>query len=309
MDDDLPLILRSATYGASSRASVDLRRREKRDELHRVAEGCFVLSSEWASLRPRERHVLQIRALAPRIGAGRVLSHVSAAALFGWADLDTLPAPVHLIDPSAQRSRRRTNALIHAGRLTSAEIVTVDGLAVTSPMRTAFDLAHDMPFAGAVAAIDSALHFEVLDKEALSRAFAEFPVRPRRDQAAAALRFSDKDAEAASESLGRIVLHELGAPRPVLQKKLYDNARFLGRVDFFFAEQGVALETDGYGKYTEARYLKGRDPADVFVDEKRREQDLHLSPELRTVVRCEWRDLRAPRRLRRLLLGVGVPVP
>ncbi len=198
---------------------------------------------------------------------------------------------------------------IHVAPLAVDDIVEVDGLRVTSPLRTAIDVAHDIPFAGAVAAVDSALHLDMFDKTVLSEAFARYAERRGREEARHVLRFSDGRAESAAESLGRIVLCELGVPKPVLQKKLYDGTRELARVDFFFDGQGVVLETDGFVKYADERYLRGRDPADVFVNEKRREQELMLSPEVRAVIRAEWRDLRQPARLRRLLIGAGVPVP
>ncbi len=308
MDDDLPTIMRTSTFGTHGRAASALRRRQRAGTLHRVAPGCFVPADVWQQLWPREQHVLLVRAHVPLVDSRCVVSHSSAAAVHGWADLDTLPARIH-VTRDRGRPQLRSLVRIHVAPLAVDDIVEVDGLRVTSPLRTAIDVAHDIPFAGAVAAVDSALHLDMFDKTVLSEAFARYAERRGREEARHVLRFSDGRAESAAESLGRIVLCELGAPKPVLQKKLYDGTRELARVDFFFDGQGVVLETDGFVKYADERYLRGRDPADVFVNEKRREQELMLSPEVRAVIRAEWRDLRQPARLRRLLIGAGVPVP
>jgi hypothetical protein len=62
--------------------------------------------------------------------------------------------------------------------------------------------------------------------------------------------------------------------------------RFIGRVDFGWPELGTVGEFDGLVKYGR---VPGSDPADVLVEEKRREDALRA--EGLAVVRWTWIDL------------------
>jgi hypothetical protein len=79
------------------------------------------------------------RASPGRIGAGdgAVVSHRSAAALFG---LGHLPADVHEFTVAGRRQTRRPDVRLHVRRLADDERVVVAGLPVTRPARIAADL-------------------------------------------------------------------------------------------------------------------------------------------------------------------------
>jgi len=70
-------------------------------------------------------------------GDGAVVSHRSAAALFG---LGHLPADVHEFTVAGRRQTRRPDVRLHVRRLEDDEQVVVAGLPVTRPARTAADL-------------------------------------------------------------------------------------------------------------------------------------------------------------------------
>lgn len=84
-------------------------------------------------------------------GEGAVLSHRSAAALWGLATRLTADP----IDVTAARGRRRLGITVHEGSLVDAEWTRIAGIPVTSLARTLFDLA------------------EVLDEKQLRHAFEE----------------------------------------------------------------------------------------------------------------------------------------
>lgn len=83
-------------------------------------------------------------------GEGAVLSHRSAAALWGLARFAAGP-----IDVTAARGRRRLGITVHEGSLVGVELTRIAAIPVTSLARTLFDLA------------------EVLDEEQLRNAFEE----------------------------------------------------------------------------------------------------------------------------------------
>lgn len=307
--NDLPFIIRADVHGARSREAEELRRRCDRGELHRLLPGCFVPTSVWDGLRPPERHQLLLRALWPRLGPDSVVARVSAAVMFGWSDVDSLPSRVHVIDPTAQKTSTRRRVVCHAESLAAGDVWAVGSIRLSSPLRTAVDMALTSSFATAVAALDSALQRADVTREGL---LAHLHARPKaRGRVAAhrAIEFADGRAGSAAESFARVVLFELGAPAPELQWSfpLQDPTRS-GAVDFFFGEQGVVLEVDGRGKYTDRQYLRGSTAADAFISEKEREHALFARPEVRRIIRCGWSELRDPARLREMLVASGVPV-
>lgn len=94
-------------------------------------------------------------------------------------------------------------------------------------------------------------------------------------------------SESAGETRCRWLFHVLGLPTPVLQAAIHDpEGRFIGRVDFLFAEESTIVEFDGLVKYTDRQSL---------VAEKAREDALRALGF--SVVRITWDDLAHPQRV------------
>jgi len=271
-----------------------------------LARGAYVDAEAWAGLSPMSAHAVRARAALPRLAPRFALSHASAAAVHGLPRLAPWPERVHVTDPEARTTSTRVRLVRHAGPLDEVDVAEVQGLRVTSPLRTALDLAHAEEHREAVVALDALLHRGLAERPVLEERLAGHHRRRGRAAATRALAASDALAESPGETLCRLVLAELGAPVPVLQQGFVVGGRRV-RVDFWFAEQGVVLEFDGHEKYAGQRLLRGRAPADVVVDEKRREDALRRLPEVRGFVRCRWWHLVEPSRLRALLVGAGVP--
>ena len=121
-----------------------------------------------------------------------------------------------------------------------------------------------------------------------------------------ALSFASPWSENGGESLVRIVLFELGAPEVALQVPFFDAQGFIGRCDFVFVLLGIVLEFDGFDKYLNSELRQGRTTTEVISEEKDRESRLRAHPDVRNVVRCEYRDLVDPRRLATKLERAGV---
>ena len=109
--------------------------------LERVAHGVYRLTGA-----PPADH-LHLRAawlqLAPEVPAWErsaaqgVVSHRSAAALYGLGDL---PADRHEFTLPTRKQSRRSDVRLHLGKLTDAEWIAMKGLPVTRPSRIAADL-------------------------------------------------------------------------------------------------------------------------------------------------------------------------
>lgn len=144
-----------------------------------------------------------------------------------------------------RRVRARRGVRIRQDVLEDDEIVDVDGTLVTSPLRTAFDLARRLGHVEAVVAVDALAHRHELDVAEL----ATYPVL--RDNPRGARRLprviADADARAESppETRLRLVLTAAGlVPEPQVQVR-DEWGDDVARVDLGWRELRFALEYQG----------------------------------------------------------------
>ncbi|QCV87346.1 hypothetical protein FEZ32_02295 [Acidipropionibacterium jensenii] len=256
----------------------------------------------------RELQLDLIEATLPVLGGDDwVLSHVSAAALLGLPMTKDEQTTVWVTKPPGDNSRHRKPWLVtRTCRITPQEICDVRGVRVTSPERTAVDMAREFGFVTGVMIADavlgrggSAQHLQ----ELTDRAFR----RPGNRAARRVAEFADPAPESPGESLMRAMLEVQGCPRPVLQFIIRTpDGQFVARTDFGWPEFGVIGEYDGPEKY--GRLLRpGQTVSDVVVAEKDREAAIR--DQGFQIIRFSAADLRNPRaaayRLRRLIYRTG----
>lgn len=117
--------------------------------------------------RATVRHRLLIQATMAGLRRPAVVSHQSAAVLLGLPLWDIRLDRVHITrTPSAWNDAGRS-LCCHVNRLRDDDIVLVDGVPVTGPVRTALDLARSVPHEAAVVLLDAALHAELISADAL----------------------------------------------------------------------------------------------------------------------------------------------
>lgn len=272
-------------------------------ELHRLRRGAYVTAERWASATPRERHLLRIRAVAADARGEVVVAGHSAAAVWGMP-LPGFPESVTLLEQWKGGGRSEPGVRRTSRAAPFATSTNHAGLACTTLARTAIDVARGIPFAAAVARLDWALwrrnEHAVTSEDLVAELEHARPSRVLRMAVAFATHLSDSFGE----SDARATIHQLGFPAPTLQHPFVDEQ---GRIepDFTWRDFGVAGEFDGKVKYTRAEMTLG-DPSDVVWREKKRED--RLRRQVRTVVRIVTDDVRHPERLRRLLLGAGLPL-
>ncbi len=191
------------------------------------------------------------RAVAAWLWSGRtaIVAGFSAAALHRtlWID-DWLPAELNR--PSRDRTR---NIVLHSDTLWDDEICMRDGIRMTTPARTAFDLGRRKGLLTAVLRLDAlvqAADLKLADVELLADRHrgARGLVQLRR-----ALPMVDGGAESPCETKTRLVLVAGGLPRPQTQIEIRTEwGIFLARVDMGWAEWKVAVEFDGAHHWTDA---------------------------------------------------------
>ncbi|HNP58871.1 MAG TPA: hypothetical protein PK331_14750 [Gordonia sp. (in: high G+C Gram-positive bacteria)] len=264
-------------------------RAAREHKIEPLVPGVYVLPT---ARRPVHRHRLE--ALSASVGPGTVISHSSAAVVHQLAMLRPDLSRLHITAVEGSAGYRRSHRFLHPGRLAEADIVEVDGVRLTSPARTAFDVARTSPagFPGSLAVFDSALRAHV-DVDLL----AGFCRGRQRNVGIArtALELADGLSENPGESWSRAQMILAGLPTPELQVEIFDEYHlFVARPDFVWRDATgairVAGEFDGLGKYLD--YLReGETPQDVIAREKRREAKLEDMGIL--VVRWTWDDLHA----------------
>lgn len=251
----------------------------------------------------RARHLDLIAGTVPVLsGDTWVLTHTSAVALLG------LPMTFHgadtvWINRGPGTSGYRSPLLVsRSSDMAKDEIVRVGGYRVTSPGRTALDMARQFGFVTGTMIADAALAGGVTPAQMadLARRGAG-----RRGNAMAwtVTDFADGRSESPGESLMRAKLHRLECAPTDLQVTINNShGDFVARCDYGWLEHGVVGEYDGPQKYLRDR-KPGESLSDVIIREKAREADIR--DQGLEVIRFCRADLREPveaaKRLQRLL--------
>ena len=172
-------------------------------------------------------------------GEDAVLSHQSAAAL--WGILNRSP----VIDITVPRNRRVSRPGITVHSATHAPLsphTTRDRIPVTSPIQTLVDLASMLPDARLEAAINEADKRDLVAPPELRTAVED--AEPRRPGVARLRAVLDHHALTLTDShLERLFLpiaSRAGLTRPRTQARINGS-----RVDFFWPDLGLIVETDG----------------------------------------------------------------
>lgn len=181
-----------------------------------------------------------------------VLAGRSAAAVHGTKWLDG-NAPAELL----YDNRRAPSAIrTWADAISDDEIEVVDGMRVTTPARTALDVARHHPLDPALTTIDALLRAsrtKVADVELLAdRHSGRKGIRRIRR----ALTLVDPGAESPRETWLRLLVVRAGFPRPETQIPVVDQyGQIVARVDMGWADLRIAIEYDGDHHWTNRRQL------------------------------------------------------
>jgi len=289
------LLLIGAAPGWTSRG---LQRAAAHGELARLAPGVYVDAVRFAEMRVEERALLRAHAYA-QWSPGSVLSHRSAALLHGMP-LIAPPETPEIVRPALGRGGTRQGV---RRRATSSPVdpVMIGPITVVPLERTLVDLAASLPLRESLAPLDAFLR-DGGTRDELLNLLASITVRGHR-RAERAIRLADPRAANAGESLSRATIIELGFPVPELQVGVPGMAV---ETDFAWLAYGVRGELDGFGKYSETRYTKGRSAAEVVVAEKRREDAIRAATGHR-FARWSFEDALRAQPLRSILLQAGLP--
>jgi hypothetical protein len=189
-----------------------------------------------------------VRRLALRewLGPEVVVTGSLAAEAVGAPTVDEL---VEVVLPRNRRPRH-PEVLVHHDTLLDAEVAEVDGVRITTPRRTAFDLARRLDLPDGVAMADALARYHPVTASGLRLLARRHPhVRGVRRVFEVA-RWMRPGAESLPESRLRLSLVLRGVPEPIVQLRIVDDRvatgkRVLARPDLAWREYRVALEYDG----------------------------------------------------------------
>jgi hypothetical protein len=211
-----------------------IKHRLQRGRLHTVVRGVYAVG------RPHLNREGRWMAAVLACGPGAVLSHRSAAALWGFGKEHT-----DYIDVSIKRTSEARILGLRCHRrpsLPSQEVEPRLNIPVTTPVRTFLDLATVTGPKTIERSINEADKLNVIDADSLRKALDDHPGQPgirllRHVLDEHTFRLSDDELE----RLFRPLAAAAGLPAP-LTKHMVN--RF--EVDFFWPELGLVVETDGW---------------------------------------------------------------
>ena len=314
---ELELTRDQALVGLDGRS---LRRAHRNGEMNRLTRGVYLPSRVWTSADDDARYLLRVSAVVLTRQARPVLSHFSAARVWGIPILGFWPSEVHLMARGGGTRNSKYGIVWHSDALGDEDVVEVDGFLLTSRLRTLVDLARSTRFLSAVVSLDAGLNpacalqnggrdKEITHEELVEAVGRLGSVRGCRGARLAAA-FADGKSGSPGESVSRANIFLCGFPAPVLQVSYPRPDGADDIADFTWEAKhnvhGIPLlgEFDGRVKYTRNQYTHGLPIEEIVWKEKVREDRLRAPG--RGMVRWLWDVALNPVALRARLIAAGL---
>lgn len=278
----------------------EIDRMVRRGDWTRIRRGAYIETSLYEDMSDVERHRAKVHAVLRRLDVPAVVSHVSAVVMHGLPTWGLDLSEVHVSRADLHSPRLEGGVHHHAGDLPGDDVVTVDGVQVTSLARTVIDAARITDFEPAVCVADAAFHRDPGAYDATRARLEQMRDWQGSRNAGSVVSFADGQSESVGESRTRVSMYASGLPEPDLQVEIRTKSGlFVARPDFLFKKFMTVGEFDGKEKY--GRYLKlGETSRDVLWREKRREDQLRQMGY--EIVRIIWAYLERPLYIKHLFL-------
>lgn len=258
--------------------------------LVKIRYGAYAPKKSWDVLRPVEQHAAIARSVLERCDDGAVASHQTAAALLGLDLWDADLGSVHLTRLDGRSGRHQAGVVWHEPLIGPEDVVTVDGVPCTSPVRAALETASITGVEQGVVTLSAALRTSGMSEEEVQRQVGRFRSWAGADTVRAVAGLADARLESAGEARSYVMFHRHRVDLPELQVVIVDlDGRAVGRVDFAWTLDRHVGEFDGLIKYGRLNAYPD-DPGRAIVEEKIRED---LVRDTRNgMSRWGWVDLR-----------------
>ena len=224
----------------------EIRHRLARGRLHLLFSGVYLVG------RPEANHEARWMGAVLACRDGAALSHFSAAGL--WGIRQTSADHPEISVPAARFPRLRGIRIHRRSHLPTTELTRRHGIPVTSPALTIVDIAPCLNEIALLRAIDEADRLELTDPVRLRKRVEALPRLPgvgivRKLLDRQTFRLADSELERRFLPLAR----RAGLPPPLTRSVVNGY-----RVDFFWPDLGLVVETDGL-RYHRTPAQQGRD--------------------------------------------------
>jgi very-short-patch-repair endonuclease len=243
--DDLELTREPFTRYVANRLYTDLVFRSllREGRVRRVLNGVFVDASIEDSIE------LRCQAAALVISPHAVLCDRTAAWLLGvdvllFRELEVLP-PLEVFVLRGCHRVERVETRGGERDLSHSDITELFGIKVTTPLRTALDLACKLPRYPAIAALDAFMRQYGLTTEQLWRELQRYRRRRGVVQARELALKASPMAESPRESWLRLAILDSNLPAPVPQYWVKEHGVDVYRLDHAYPKSKIAVEYDG----------------------------------------------------------------
>jgi len=196
------------------------------------------------------------------VACDRTAAWVWGVDTFRLSELDVVPP----LETSVLRGRNRTRRKETRGGvrdLDSSDWVELEGVKVTTPLRTALDLGCGLNRREALAAMDALCRSQALSPDDLRRQLHRYFRRRGVVQLRELVPLVRPEAESPGESWTRLAMHDFGLPPPELQWWVEVDGVPTYRLDLAYPKARIAVEYDGQQHHTS--------PTDRARDHVRRE--------------------------------------
>ncbi|MBA2324325.1 MAG: DUF559 domain-containing protein [Pseudonocardiales bacterium] len=200
---------------------------------------------------------LELRSRAAHLwsAGGGVLAGCSAAEIY-HAPCAPTDAWAEVVIQGLSR-RAPTGITVRRDVLASDEHRRYHGVELTTPVRTAYDLARRAMLVEAVVAVDALTGRFGFPPADLLRLAARYPRARGRRRLPEVVAFSEPLAASAMETRLRMLLVLAGLPRPVVQHTVLDHRGWqVATVDLAYPDERIAIEYEGAAHFEQRRVVR-----------------------------------------------------
>ena len=212
-------------------------------EIRKVLTGVYVRNDQPDCTEVRTAAALRV--ISPfAIVCDRTAAWIHGIDVLDFLELDVVPP----LETFVLRGHHRTNRPECAGGirdLQEGDICVVNGVRVTTPLRTALDLGCKLSRRMALAALDAFMRHHGITHEEMRRALPRYFRRRGVIQLRELIPLADPRAESMGESWTRLEIADAGLPMPRPQYWVCIDGRPTYRLDLAYPHAKVAVEYDG----------------------------------------------------------------
>ncbi len=176
--------------------------------------------------------------------ADRTAAWLHGVDTFAYRELEILPPLEVCVLPDANRLRRQ-GVRGRTRDLAAHDLMAIDGLCVTTPIRTALDLGCGLKRRDALAALDGFMAHHNVTRAQLRAELKRFAGRRGVIQLRQLIEIAHALSESPGESATRLAIIDAGLPAPELQHWVTVNGVPTYRLDLAYPAHRVAVEYDG----------------------------------------------------------------